>query len=115
MRANLDPKSWGPSAWTFLEACAEGSDEESVQDFKNMIYSLPRVLPCETCRKHSREYIETHPIDCNDPVEWLHDFKDAVSRRTKSCSCRAPRSWFWFFVVALVALFALVVFLPKGE
>lgn len=120
MRANVDPRIWGPSAWKFLEHCAEAIDEKSIDSFRRLVDLLPDVLPCEACREHSAKYIATHPLSGNDVKSWLKDFKSAVSlRKASSCSRTSPKSsypllsMFLAIIAAATALALLLVLLAN--
>ena len=79
MRKNVDPKLWGPYAWQFLSDCALSVDEESYPNYKVLIKLLPELLPCEKCRGHCREYLDTHPLPQFKGIHaWLSDFRKHV-------------------------------------
>jgi hypothetical protein len=90
MRTNINPKEWGGSAWKFLKSCAEAYDDSCADDFQSFIKLLPSVLPCETCRLHSAEYIASHPLDTGDLVGWLERFRLAVAARNAPAATTSP-------------------------
>lgn len=129
MRQNIDPKLWGSSGWTFLKYCAEGSDACS---FETLLNALPDILPCEECRFHCRQYVDTHPVVDGDFALWMQEFQDAVSARKATsppaarCQCKtsssghstknrslSPLQICILTLAAIVALIALVWFLAK--
>lgn len=88
MRPNKDPREWGPNAWRFLHDCASCIDGESYESYQNLIALLPTLLPCEKCRFHSAEYLESHPLPNKsaDLHAWLRDFESEVQTRKTSSS-----------------------------
>ena len=80
-RKNLDPRLWGPSAWTFMECVAEGLDCRSLRHFERFLEVLPELLPCKVCRAHSRAYIEAVPLNDASPLQWVKDFRAHVARQ----------------------------------
>jgi hypothetical protein len=128
MRQNVDPKVWGPSAWSFLHHCVTAYDETCSNSYKNFLELLPEVLPCERCREHSGAYIAANPVDTSNLVSWLDRFRSAVAKRKvsegsaatpggcKGCSNAAKLRTALLVlgaVVACVALVLLVVGLVK--
>jgi len=90
MRQNVDPKQWGPQAWSFLRHCATACDESSGPSYKSFLELLPSVLPCEQCREHSGAYIAENPVDTGDLVGWVERFRRAVSQRKGSGGGASP-------------------------
>lgn len=93
-----DPGSkyvWGPRVWRLLHLLAEISDRRDVCFlWKNVLRSTASVLPCEKCRRHFNEFLNTHSvlsfsnilhITGNDVrtaiVNTLFDFHNAVNIR----------------------------------
>jgi hypothetical protein len=130
MRENVDPKTWGPPAWTFLESCAKACDEASAQSYRDFLGLLPDVLPCEQCRVHSAEYISKNPVDTDNLTDWIRRFKRAVAsqkarattpqKQSLPCSaCGGPKGVARVTliiigsVVAIAALVLLIIGLVK--
>jgi hypothetical protein len=90
MRQNVDPKVWGPSAWSFLHHCVVACDETCSNSYKKFLELLPEVLPCEKCREHSGAYIAANPVDTSNLVGWLDRFQLAVAKQKVSASGAAP-------------------------
>jgi len=62
----MDPKVWGPSAWSMLHFFASHSIQtEQKQALCKIIQSLPRVLPCAKCRYNFKDHIRSLPPPCN--------------------------------------------------
>jgi hypothetical protein len=128
MRQNVDPKVWGPSAWSFLHHCVTACDESCSNSYQKFLELLPEVLPCEKCREHSKVYIAANPVDTSNLVSWLDRFRSAVAKRKvseggaalpggcKGCNNAAKQRMALLVlgaVVACVALGLLVVGLVK--
>lgn len=65
-RDNVDPKVWGPPAWSFLTAVVTAyplralpNDQIWMADFLTV---LGDALPCELCRFDYKTYIRQHPV-----------------------------------------------------
>lgn len=83
-REDVNPKSWGPVAWAFLDSVvlsypilASYKDQIWMIDFMN---SLSDALPCETCRTNFKIFMNQNPIRLNvmsrDAVKkWLEAYK----------------------------------------
>jgi hypothetical protein len=115
MRKNLDPSLWGPGAWQFLRQCAEACDDESRHHYLRLFHLLPDILPCETCREHSREYLlESGPEHEKNLLRWLQDFETAVRLRKHNESRKksTPRM-FLLLVVVMLSLILGVCLLAK--
>lgn len=90
---------WGPILWTILHAFAERGGKPSsplyapdeIRQWILVISTLPKIIPCPSCREHCEEWIITHPINAIKtlPQEklygWLTDyvytFHEAVNAR----------------------------------
>ncbi len=71
------PEEWGPPAWFFIFTIIDEMPEypTDTEYYRMFFESLSGVLPCEECRRHYRQYIESNPV----PV-W---------------SRKATRNWAW--------------------
>ena len=80
----LRRSKWGPGCWAFLHAAAAVAvDPPAVTE---LIALLPRVLPCEECRKHSQAYLEANPpgetiVDAASASRFVFDFHNEVNQR----------------------------------
>ena len=84
MRRDLTSAVWGSAGWTFLRSCAHASDAQTRSSYNQFFRLLPEVLPCEACRRHTREYVVEHPPEAAADLEvWLCDFEAAVKRRVR--------------------------------
>lgn len=89
-----DPLQWGPHLWMYMHfAAANYPDNPTEQDIKEMIEwlcSLPVTIPCDSCRKHFRRYIEKSkhqlPYICKDKQKlfnFLVDIHNKVNERNQ--------------------------------
>jgi len=84
----MDPNIWGPGAWQFLHSITLSyPDQPTEQDKQNHIdffNSLKNVLPCEKCKNHFQENLQTHPLensleDKESLFKWLVDVHNKVN------------------------------------
>ena len=88
-----DPKVVGPGLWWYIHSKAKNATTEiTIQEFIDLMIYLAEKFPCHTCRKHIKEYIETHPLSelaklMNEQGErigmfkWAWLFHNAVNTR----------------------------------
>jgi len=78
----MDPSVWGPSTWKSLHAIAAHSDVTKNADaFWTYVRTLNDVLPCDSCKKHMKDYIETHPRPLDNFFEYTVAFHNDVNAR----------------------------------
>ena len=96
MGDGLYPRCWGATAWHFLHSVAIGypemvgnSPEELLikQRYKQFFESLEFILPCEWCKIHFKQNIQTLPIDNYldsryNLSHWLYQFHNLVNDAT---------------------------------
>lgn len=82
----MEPKIWGPGAWTFLHSITFQYPEKPTDIDKQKYYtffnSLKNVLPCPVCRDHYNKNFEILPIRLESRVElieWLIDLHNEVN------------------------------------
>lgn len=84
---------WGPPTWCTIHSASAGYSPENRLSFKNFMYSLPHLLPCEFCREHLHENLESIPLNDSALVGsqqlymWSYYLHDLVNRQLKK-----PRS-----------------------
>ena len=87
---NLNTSIWGPSLWRVLHSFAFSLNYEQDktvyskkrQELLNFIESLQYLLPCEECRLHFQEYIQTHtPTKAENLAYWTFDLHNSVNER----------------------------------
>lgn len=68
----MDPTIWGPKLWFFIHTLALNypdsptyNDKRSIEEFFN---NLKHTLPCEKCKQHYIQRLETSPI-----INHLHN------------------------------------------
>nr|QBK87623.1 MAG: Erv1/Alr family disulfide (thiol) oxidoreductase [Marseillevirus LCMAC201] len=54
---------WGPATWCTIHTAATYYKPENRFSFKQFIYSLPYLLPCQYCRKHLFQNLRTLPLN----------------------------------------------------
>ena len=58
-----DPKIIGPGIWVQIHIKGIlAVNEKSKQDFIDFIWFQAETFPCQTCRKHINEYLNSHPF-----------------------------------------------------
>lgn len=58
-----DPKESGPGLWFILHTAAkEAKTEEKKRHFQQLLDIIKRNHPCQSCRNHMEEFINTHPL-----------------------------------------------------
>jgi hypothetical protein len=77
---------WGPSIWNFIHLTAITYKPTDRLSYKNFIYSLPQLLPCENCCKHLSANLKTLPIDnsldnSSNLFIWTYNLHDLVNKQ----------------------------------
>lgn len=66
-RIDLSPEIWGHNGWFFLDSiCLSyplNPSNEMKENCKSFFYLLPKMLPCDKCRDHFKQYITEYPLD----------------------------------------------------
>jgi hypothetical protein len=85
-----DPKLWGVHLWQFLHYSVkkfpEHPNQIEISLMKSWISSLPIIIPCETCKRHYKEYIDASNLDsvCSSRMtlfNFMVDIHNAVNTR----------------------------------
>lgn len=78
---------WGPSTWYTIHSAAISYKPENRVSFKQFIYSLPYLLPCDQCREHLDKNLQVIPLD-NKSLEdninlfiWSYFLHDLVNKQ----------------------------------
>jgi hypothetical protein len=58
----MEKSFWGPSTWCMIHNAAASYNPEHIISFKQFIYSLQYLLPCEYCRNHLMNNLTILPI-----------------------------------------------------
>lgn len=54
------------------------------RDFCEWMYTVPDSLPCSSCRRHAKDYIERYPPEkAENALKWSLDFHNDVNQRLK--------------------------------
>ncbi len=78
---------WGPSTWCTIHTAAASFRPENRLSFKQFIYSLPYLLPCQYCRKHLYQNLRTIPLNDQSLVNnktlfiWSYFLHDLVNKQ----------------------------------
>lgn len=87
---NVNPAKWGSHAWAMFHYIAVSYPLSPSYSMKmhaiNFIKSLPFLLPCETCRMHSRVFIDSVNLEMatankNEFFKFFVDFHNYVNAR----------------------------------
>lgn len=76
-----DPKIIGPGIWVQIHIMGVlAVDEKGKQKFIDFMWFQAETFPCENCRKHINQYLQSHPFDHlynakNDEGEEIGMFK----------------------------------------
>ena len=88
-----NPNVWGPMLWfTLHNGAAKYPVKPSplyISKMKDLITSLPYILPCISCQVHANNHIENHKNNLDDicssrekVFKFFVDFHNSVNRRT---------------------------------
>ena len=90
---------WGPILWTILHAFAERGGKPSsplystdeIRQWVLVVSTLPKIIPCPSCREHCEEWVMDHPIAVIKSlrqdqlhdwlVDYMYNFHEAVNKR----------------------------------
>lgn len=62
----IEPNIWGPSTWATIHLICLGAPEVFQGEqlsYKKFFDALPYVLPCEKCKAHLIQHLESHTMD----------------------------------------------------
>ena len=88
----MDPKIWGPGAWTLLHSITFNFPDKPTQQDKNeyvdFFYALANVLPCSVCQNNLKKNMDNLPIKFylsskEKLVKWLFEIHNLVNQETK--------------------------------
>lgn len=88
-----DPKTWGPKLWfSFHNGAAKYPSNPSPiikNNMKNFILGIPVILPCEKCKEHANQFIESNYNNLDNIVssrdnlfKFFFDFHNYTNRKT---------------------------------
>jgi len=84
----MDPNIWGPHAWQFLHSITlsypENPSEKDRENHIQFFNILKDILPCEKCRIHYAQNLQTYPIENHlenkeSLFRWLVDIHNRVN------------------------------------
>lgn len=85
-----DPTEWGKYGWKFLHAITEGYSVsptfDEKQSARNLVNSLPYLLPCNKCKINFKDHLSKRPL--TDEIlntrssfkKWMIDIHNDVNR-----------------------------------
>lgn len=85
----MDKSFWGPSTWCSIHAAAISYKSGNVLSYKQFVYSLPHLLPCEYCRQHLDHNLMTIALndqslsDNRNLFMWSYFLHDLVNKQLK--------------------------------
>lgn len=95
---------WGPAFWRTIHAAAAAYTPDKAQSFKQFIYSLPGILPCQECREHiltnlTRVYpLNEKYLRSNETLFlWTYNLHDIVNKQLGKCSIPFAEAWKLYF------------------
>ena len=95
----IDPRLWGPSAWTFMHYVALGypvnPTPADADDARAFLSSLQFILPCQKCRLNLASHLNTMPPDKalaqgrDAFFDWMVDLHNvSISEHCRPCVTR---------------------------
>lgn len=89
---NIKPTLWGNIFWNFLHDIAKyciNASCEIIGEIKNMVSTLPYILPCSSCRNHcltiyNNQSDATSLNVISDFKTWLWHLKSLINKNTGS-------------------------------
>ena len=91
---NIEPCVFGPIVWTIFHLMSfsyEPTNEQDKQNMKNFILSTGNILPCDACRTHFLENINTPlngqtldtALNSSETFQkYIYDFHNLVNEQT---------------------------------
>jgi len=87
-KSGLDKSEWGKAGWKLLHAATFGYPENPSLEKQfamwNFLHSLSCALPCGTCEKECKSYVNKNPPPVDNAKElqlWGYHFHEAVNAR----------------------------------
>ena len=89
MKFNFNSNIWGPKGWFFIDTIIlsypNNPTSNDKQIYKNFLYQLKDILPCESCRQHYSLNIKEIPLSSyylssrNNLIEWIIKIHNKVN------------------------------------
>lgn len=93
---SIEPKIWGPSAWSTIHTTALFADStKKYTDFQVFISGLSELLPCSSCREDFTLYVKRNPVTA-PAFEWtvrLHNHVNKKLGKTEFTVETARSAW----------------------
>jgi hypothetical protein len=87
MKGVHNPQVWGPSMWRMIHSFAATYKAENAQAFKQFIYSLPGLIPCNNCKNRMLNVLqqlplrESHLENNKNLFLWTYQLHDIINRQ----------------------------------
>lgn len=87
----MDPTIWGPHLWFFMHTVSFNYPKNPTQEDRdhnyNFFYNLTKIIPCEKCKTHYKDFFNKHSIlnylDKRDKlIEWVVKCHNNVNKLT---------------------------------
>lgn len=94
----LDPKKWGPHAWSLIHMIASVMNtEEDRRNFQEFIAAFAKVIPCSVCKQHFAQNrqkfdIRNYTRDAESLLMWTYLVHDSVNFAQEKSGALRP-SW----------------------
>lgn len=95
---------WGPSTWRLIHSAAATYTPDKALSFKQFIYSLPGILPCDECRLHLAHNLarvcplkDHHMRSSETLFLWTYNLHDIVNQQLKKKSPSFATVWTTYF------------------
>ena len=98
---NLKPTTWGPSGWVFIHyvtlSYPNNPSPETYKNFYNFFSNVQKILPCEMCRHHFKEWMDMNPLSealtsQDELVKWAFN----AHNRVNVMNGKKPMDWLEF-------------------
>lgn len=86
----MKPSVWGKCAWLFLHSVALDYPDNPTNDdkikYKTFFESLQHILPCEKCKVHMKQNMQTNKLtdkilsDKSSLIKWVIDIHNNVNK-----------------------------------
>lgn len=88
----MNPKIWGPGAWTFLHSITfnypDNPSQQDKNEYSEFFYALANILPCINCQNNFKTNLNNIPIKFylkskNRLTKWLFEIHNIINQENK--------------------------------
>ena len=88
----MNPKIWGPGAWTLLHSIIfnypDNPSQQDKNEYTDFFYALANVLPCTNCQNNFKKNLNNLPIKFylnskHTLTKWLFEIHNIINQDTK--------------------------------